>query len=117
MSHDDLLAQSLTDLHLDGDRQVHVGGDNDLETVHGLENVEQSAGIDAGDAVRPLLGQSIDRSTLEKIESDLARALRQDPQLADVKRVEIEEVDRRNNTVVVRAFVGLNNEFTLNITV
>lgn len=106
---------TLIDLRLDGDREVQVGADGDLETVSGVENLEQSAAIHAGQAVRPLIGEPITEQTLSRAQSALTDFLQEDPQLSDVQRVVIDNIDRKQNRVEVRVFVGANNDFRLNI--
>lgn len=107
----------LTDLKLDGNREVFVDDTGDIATVTGIDNVEQSAAIHSGQAIRPLLGQPITSETLVEAQANLQEALERDPQLDSVQRVVIENIDRDTNTVEARVFVGVNNDFSISVTV
>lgn len=109
------MADSVTDLRLDGDRTVSVGDDGDLETVSGIRAVEQSAAIHAGSALRALVGEPVTAKKLSEAQTRLREHLESDPQLDDVQRVVIDNVDKDAGTVGVRVFVGINNEFTLDL--
>jgi len=113
MSHETLLADELKDLKLDEDRQVFVGDDGDLAITHGVETVQQSVAINSGSVLRPLVGEPITTETLENAQTELLGVLQADPQVADVRRLEITEVNQQTNTVKIRIFVGFNNEFEI----
>jgi hypothetical protein len=108
--------QELHDMKLNDNREVFVGSSNDIALTEGIETVEQSVGIHAGRAVRPLIGEPVDSETLSDIESELKQILqRDDVQIEDVRRVEIDSIDRTNGVVTVLVFAGYNNEFSLEV--
>lgn len=113
VSEEELAAETPTDLRLDEDRQVRLGGEKDMDQISGLGNVGQSLVILTGDVLRPLLGGPVTGQQLERIQDEIRRALQDDVQIDDVRRAEITEVDRASDTITVKVFVGLNNEFTL----
>lgn len=110
-----LQADSLQDMRIDSDRQIILGGDGDWEKTSGLETVEQSVGILASSVVRPLIGTQVDGQTLEDIQSELQGILSDDPQIENVQRVEVKEIDLKTYTVKVDVFVGIDNTFDLDI--
>jgi hypothetical protein len=112
-----LQADTLRDLKLDSDRQIQVGATGDWELTEGLETVEQSVGIHASEAVRPLIGEQIDGQTLEDVQNVVERTLSRDPQIEDVKRVNVTEINLADQRITVKVFTGLDNTFDLDIDV
>lgn len=117
MTHEGLVADELRDIALDSDRQVSLGADGDLKTVHGIETVQQSVMIHAGQVLRPLVGGQLTAERIEDVEATLLNTLQSDPQVSDVRRVVIDEVDQANNEITIKIFVGFNNEYEIGVTV
>lgn len=111
------MADELHDLKIRQNRQIYIGPDNDLALTSGLGTVEQSLGITAGDVLRPLIGEPITGTTYADIEARLEDALSRDPQISNVQRVDVAEVNRSINTVTINVFTAYNNSFELDITV
>lgn len=112
-----LSGDTLRDLKLNQDRQIHLGGDGDLAVTDGIETVQQSVAINAGDVLRPLIGEPLEGSSYEEITGELEAVLSRDPQIDSVHRVEVSEVNRTDGTVSVRVFTSYNNSFDLDIIV
>lgn len=117
MSHETLLADELKDLKLDKDRQIFEGDEGDIALTHGVETVQQSIVINSGGVLRPLVGEPLTTETLENAQTELLEVLRNDPQVADVRRLEITEINQQTNTVKISVFVGFNNQFEIEATV
>lgn len=111
----ELVADELRDLKLDEDRQVFVAADKDLGQTSGVETVQQSLAINSGSVLRPLVGSPLTAETLEDAQQQVVEILRDDPQINDVRRVEITEVNAVENKVEMRIFVGFNNEFDIEV--
>lgn len=105
----------LHDIKLDENRQVFVGADGDLALTEGVGTVEQSVAIEAGQVLRPLVGEPITGSTFEDVQAELQEILSTDPQVENVNRVDIVSVNRSTSTVDVEVFVEHNNSFTLSV--
>lgn len=103
----------LRDLRLDGDRQVSVGGEGDLEQTNGIRTVEQSVAIHAGEILRPLIGEPLTDQTYADIEAELAKILRRDPQIENVDRVNITTVNKTSGNVTIEVFTSYNNSFEI----
>lgn len=104
---------NIRDLRLNEDRQIEVGGDGDLELTDGIDTVEQSVAIHAGEVLRPLIGEPLTDQTYADIEAEVAAVLRRDPQIENVDRVNIQTVNKSDGTVTLEVFTSYNNSFTI----
>lgn len=105
-----------TDLDLNGDKDVHLDGANDLATTSGIAQLEQSVGIDAMDEIQDFIGGPITGKTVKKLEQRLRQGFNEDPQLESVRSVSIDEYDRRTGTIRIDVTVVSNNDFTITVT-
>lgn len=110
-----LVADELSDLEMDQDRQVFVDDTGDVSTVSGIGNVEQSVAISAGDVLRPLVGEPADDQTFADVEAELEDVLSRDPQIRRVTRVEVTRVNTSTGTVDVEIFTAMNNSFEIQV--
>ena len=110
------MADSLTDLEVNEDRQVHLGQDNDLSTVTGIDTVKQSLALNAGDVLRPLIGEPIQDSTFADAEAEITERLQEDPQVEGPDRVDITRVNTSTGTVFVEVFTSYNESFEIGVT-
>jgi len=106
----------LTDIHLDGDRDIHLDDANDLALVSGRRNLEQSVMIAVGGAIERFVGGNIDGTTVSLLEERIRQALDVDPQIETVRSVSVEQFDRRNDTITLDVSVGENEDFTIEVT-
>lgn len=106
---------NLRDLRLDEDRSVNVGADGDLQLTSGIETVEQSVGITTGAVVRPLIGEPVSGTLYEDIRQEIEEALDDDPQIENVSRVRVTEVNTSTGAVTVEVFTEYNNSFEMEI--
>lgn len=104
---------TLRDMKMNADRQVFIGPDGDWELTHGTETVKQSVVIHSGNVLRPLVGGPITAQKIQRAESKIEQALDSDPQVDDVRRVEIRAIDKDNNTVEVSIFADVEHEFEI----
>lgn len=111
------MADDLRDLKLNTDRQVEVGGDGDFKLTSGIGTVEQSVAIEAGEVLRPLIGEPLSDETYVDIEAELVDILNRDPQIESVERVNILRVNRSDGTVTIDVFTSFNNSYTIEATV
>jgi hypothetical protein len=104
------------DIAVDENREVFVGPDGDLATVDGTTLVEQSVGLAASSAVRPLIGEPIRSSTYERAQQALTEAFQRESTVENVQRVEITSVNKSAGTVDVEVFVSYDESFEATIT-
>lgn len=111
------MADSLRDLKMSADdRQVFVDDTGDLAVTSGIETVEQSLALNAGDVLRPLIGEPIEDETFGDVEATLQERLQNDPQVEGPQRVSVTQVNRSTGTVSVEIFTTFNDSFTLEVT-
>lgn len=110
-----LVADELTDMRLNEDKEIEVGGDNDIRTVSGIDTVMQSVMIGAGGALADLVGQPVTPETFEDVQEQVRQVLVRDPQISNVRRVDITEVDSTEGTVSMRVFVDNNNDYEITV--
>lgn len=104
---------NLRDLRINEDREVEVGADGDLRQTSGIDTVEQSVAIHAGEVLRPLIGEPLTDQTYADIEAEVATILRRDPQIENVDKVSIQTVNKSSGTVTLEVFTSYNNSFTI----
>jgi hypothetical protein len=110
-----LQADELTDMRLNEDREIEVGGDNDWRTTSGVGTIKQSVGISAGGVLSELIGEPVTPETFEDVQEEVQKVLSRDPQIANVRRVKITEVNVTDNTVSMQVFVDNNNDFEITV--
>lgn len=104
-----------TDFDLNEDKDTHLDGANDLALTSGVEQLQQSVGIDVMDELRDIVGGRLTGQNIGKLEERISRALNEDPQLASVRSVTLETYNRDTSTVEITAHVVQNDDFTLEI--
>lgn len=105
-----------TDLRLNEEKDIHLDAGNDLALVSGEEQLRQSIGIDVLDEISAFVGSRITGTNIGRLEERIRKGLNDDPQLAAVRNVTIEQFDRRDDTVEITAEVVGDDDFTLEIT-
>lgn len=111
------MTDSLIDLKVDKDRQVFVGDDGDLATVSGIDDVKQSLMLNAGDVLRPLVGEPLTDTTFADAEAEVLERLQRDPQVTGPNRVEITRVNTTTGEVFVEVFTTYNESFEIGVDV
>jgi len=105
----------LYDLRLNTDRQVEIGADGDLRITNPIETVEQSVMIQAGNAVRDLIGKPLNGGTYTEAEGEITKAIERDTQIDDVVQVTVTKVNKATGSVFVKVFVSYNESFELEL--
>jgi hypothetical protein len=104
-----------TDLDLNSDKDIHIDGSNDLATVSGIEQLEQSVAIDVMDEVQEFIGGRVTGKNLGLLEERFRQAINEDPQVVSVRTLNITEYDRRTDTISVEISTIENEDFTLEV--
>lgn len=105
-----------TDLDLDSNRDTHLDETNDLAVTSGVEQLQQSVGIDVMDELEDFVAGRLTGENIGRLEERIRQGLDADPQLSDVRNVTIEQFNRQNNTVQIGVHVVENEDFTLTVT-
>jgi len=101
------------DLQLSEHRDIFLDGANDISTIGGVGQLEQSVMLDVGDEVMQLVGGNLDGPTVGKIEARVRQALNDDPQIASVQSVTLQRYDKTNNALYFSIMTRANNDFEL----
>jgi hypothetical protein len=102
-----------TDFNLNSSKDVYVDASNDIALVSGVAQLRQSVAIDVFDETSQLIGGKVTGQDFGRIESAIRESLNDDPQLAEVQQVSVEEFNKDTNEVTVTVLTTANNEFTL----
>lgn len=104
-----------TDLDLNGDKDIHLSGANDLALVSGVHQLEQSVAIDVMDELEAFVGGRVTGKNLGLLEERLRQALNDDPQLDEVRLVNVEEYDRGAQSITAEIITTQNDNFTIQV--
>lgn len=105
----------LQDLDLNSDGDIHTDDGNDLALTSGLDNLEQSININAGNAVEDFIGGNVNGTKIAILEERLTNALDADPQVSSVQDVSLEQFDKQTNSLSLDVLVEENENFTLEV--
>lgn len=105
-----------TDLDLDDSKDIHLNGANDLATVSGVDQLSQSVAIDVMDEIQDFIGGRVTGKNIGLLEERIRQGLNDDPQLSEVQAVNIEEYDRRDNSITMEIVTIENKDFTIEVT-
>lgn len=105
-----------SDLDLNQNRDIHLNGANDLALTSGVENLQQSVGIDVMDELSDFVAGRLTGENIGRLEERIRDGLDSDPQLSDVRNVTIDQFDRQTDTVEISVHVVENEDFTLEVT-
>lgn len=104
-----------TDIDLDGNKDVHLDSTNDLATTSGVEQLQQSVGIDVLDELQAFISGRLTGSNVGQLEERIRSGLDDDPQLESVRNVTITQFDRQTNTIDITVSTIKNEDFTLEV--
>lgn len=104
-----------TDLAVDSNLDLFLDGANDLATISGLEQLQQSVALDVLDITRQFVGSEITGPEIGRLEARVERSLQQDEQLQNVQSVNVTEHNRKTDTIVMKVFVVNDDDFTLEV--
>ncbi|WP_226041164.1 hypothetical protein [Natrinema sp. DC36] len=105
----------LTDIRIDGNRDIEIGHSNDIAVVSGQANVEQSISIATSDSISKFVGSRITGTNISLLEKRVEDALEDDPQVGEVLDVTILEFDKRNDTIEIGVELVEDEDFTIEV--
>lgn len=109
------MADYPTDLDLNSDKDIHIDAANDLATVSGIRQLTQSVAIDAMDEIQDFIGGRVTGKNVGLLEERLRQGLNDDPQLSEVRSVNLTEYDKQAGTITIEILTIENEDFTLEV--
>lgn len=106
----------VTDIRLDDGMDIEIDAGNDIGTVSGHEQLEQSLAIDVMDELQDIVGGRVSGQNIGVLEERMREALNEDPQVGDIAYVNVEEFDRRTATATAEVGVVEDENFTIEVT-
>ena len=103
------------DARINGDRDVVVEA-GDIQLTRGIdENVSQSVSINSGNAVRRAIGGQLTADSVERLTDRVSEVLQNDVQIENVVDVEVEEINKVENTIEFRVILLRDTDFTIEV--
>lgn len=104
-----------TDLALNDSLDIYLDGANDIATIGGVEQLEQSVAVDVLDVTRDFIGSEITGPEIGLLEERVQRSLNRDEQLSRVQTVSVREHDLQTNTIRMDVTVIDDEDFTIEV--
>lgn len=111
------MAEYPTDIKIsEDDRNIFLDDTNDLATIGGVANLEQSVAIAVMNATRQFIGDKLTGSSVGLLEEKVRQALQRDPQIERVVSVEMTEFDRSQDKVTMDVTTIEDETFQIGVT-
>jgi len=104
-----------TDLLIDEELDTVIDTTNDLGTVSGIQQLEQSVAIDVLDVTRQFVGSSLTGEQVGLLEERVLRSLEDDEQVGEVLDVVVSQYDRATQTVTMEIIVLEDENFSIEL--
>jgi hypothetical protein len=104
-----------TDLLLTEDKDIRLDATNDIATIGGRRQLEQSVALDVLDPLEEFIGGKLTGRNLGLLEERIRESLNADEQVEDVYSADVREYDRGSSTVIADIHVIDNDDFTLEL--
>lgn len=104
-----------TDLELNENKDIFLDGANDLATVTGPQQLEQSAAISVLDELDDFVSGRLTGENIGLLEERVRQGLNDDPQLGRIRNVSIKTFNRDTELVTISVQVAGNDDFTLQL--
>ena len=111
-----MVTEDLFDIKIDESCDIEIDSANDISTISGFENLQQSVRISAKGAIDQFVGGKVSGSTVALLEERLKNALNNDPQVGEITNVTLLEYDKRDSSIEAEATVTENENFTIEVT-
>lgn len=106
----------VTDLRVNDDIDVYIDQANDLATISGIEQLEQSTGLDVLNQVRQFSGGKLTGESVGLLEERVRASLQSDPQIDRIITVSVSEYNRETGDVALDVVATENDDFTIELT-
>jgi hypothetical protein len=104
-----------TDLLIDEDLDIVIDTTNDLGTVSGIQQLEQSVAIDVLDVTRQFVGSRLTGSQIGLLEERVLRSLEDDEQVGEVLDVVVLQYDEAAQSVTMEIIVLEDENFEIEL--
>jgi len=104
-----------TDLLIDEQLDTVIDTTNDLGTVRGIQQLEQSVAIDVLDVTRQFVGSSLTGEQVGLLEERVLRSLEDDEQVGEVIDVVVSQYDEAAQSVTMEIIVLEDESFSIEL--
>lgn len=105
----------IIDIKLTTDQDLELDETKDIATVTGEERRRQSAAMHVLDEAHGFVGSPITPVDISRLKASIRDALSNDPEVEQVLKVEVEEIDRAENDVKLRVFLTDDEDFEITV--
>ena len=104
-----------TDLLIDEELDIVIDTTNDLGTVSGIQQLEQSVAIDVLDVTRQFVGSRLTGSQIGLLEERVLRSLEDDEQVGEVLDVVVSQYNEAAQSVTMEIIVLEDENFEIEL--
>ena len=104
-----------TNLLIDEELDIVIDTTNDLGTVSGIQQLEQSVAIDVLDVTRQFVGSRLTGSQIGLLEERVLRSLEDDEQVGEVLDVVVSQYDEAAQSVTMEIIVLEDENFEIEL--
>ena len=105
----------VTDLRLDENLDTFLDGANDLATISGIDQLEQSTALDVLNQAQQFSGGRLTGTNVGLLEERVRTSLESDPQIENVVNVSVAEYNTDTGAVQLDVVVTNNDNFTIEL--
>lgn len=109
------MADYPTDLELNRDKDIHLDDANDLSTVSGQSNMEQSTAISVGGSIREFVGEELSGVNIALLEERILNSLESNPMVDSIGDITVVEYDRRTDSIKIDVEVQGDDNFQMEV--
>jgi hypothetical protein len=103
------------DLLLTEELDIRLDASNDLATISGEQQLEQSVALDVLDETQNFVGGRLTGENIGLLEERMRESLSADEQVADVQTVNIIEYNQESGQITAEVLVIDDEDFNINI--
>jgi hypothetical protein len=103
------------DLLLTEELDIRLDASNDLATISGEQQLEQSVALDVLDETQNFVGGRLTGENIGLLEERMRESLSEDEQIADVQTVNIIEYNQESGQITAEVLVIDDEDFNINI--
>lgn len=104
-----------TDILLTEDMDIRLDAANDLATISGIQQLEQSVALDVLDVLQQFVGNRLTGQNVGLLEEQVTSALQRDEQLSEVQTVNVRTYNEESGVVEAEVHVVGDDNFTLEL--
>lgn len=109
------MAEYPTDLYLNKDKDVFIDASNDLATISGVSQLEQSVALDVVNVTQNFVGEELTGKDVGLVEENVRQSLARDEQVETIHSVEAKQYDRSTGKMTLDIRLVENDDFTIEV--